>query len=98
MFYTEHEKTSNFIEMNFLESISLIFSDERLTGATVEVCDGDKCKKCGKFGEVGKGKWGSVKCGGSKGIKGSSVKVVAPKNYLQIAKAKVIGTSKCVFK
>ena len=59
------------------------------------MCDGDKCKKCGKFGKVGKGKWGSVKCGGSKGIKGSSVKVVAPKNYLQIAKAEIVGTSKC---
>ena len=68
--------------------------DERLTGATVEVCNGDDCKKCGSFGKVGKGEWGSVKCRGKKGIEGSSVKVVAPNGYLQIAKAEVVGTSK----
>ena len=66
---------------------------DRLTGATVEVCKGQDCKKCGKFSAVGNGEWGTVECKGDKGIKGDSVKIVAPKNYLQIAKVEIIGTS-----
>ena len=88
-----HQKQKRFLPS--FKNVSLL-TDERLTGATVEVCDGSACKKCGAFGNVGRGQWGSIKCGGRKGIKGSSVKVVGPNSYLQIAKAEVVGTSKLI--
>ena len=65
-----------------------------MTGETVWVCEKEKCKKCGAFSAVGNGQWGIMKCGGKKGFKGSYVKIIAPSNYLQIAKAEIIGTSK----
>ena len=63
----------------------------------MEVCDGEKCKKCGEYPAVGNGEWGVLKCGGKKGLQGSSVKVAAPTNYLQIAEAEILGSSKTIF-
>ena len=57
------------------------------------VCDGEECTKCGDFAPVGNGQWGIMTCGGKKGIEGSSIKVVSPNSYLQIARAEVYGTS-----
>ena len=65
-----------------------------MTGESVWVCEGDDCKKCGDFPPVGNGQWGIMTCGDKKGIEGSSIKLVAPNSYLQIARAEVYGTSK----
>ena len=64
-----------------------------MTGETVSVCEKDSCKECGAFAKIGNGQWGIMKCGGKKGIKGSYVKIIAPSNYLQIAKAEIFGSS-----
>ena len=68
-----------------------------MRGESVWVCEGEDCKKCGDFGSVANGAWGTMECGDDDGIQGSHVKIVAPSSYLQIAKAEVYGSSKTIF-
>ena len=65
-----------------------------MTGETVWVCEAENCKRCGAFPAIGNGQWGTMKCGGKQGIRGSYVKVIAPTSYLQISKAEIYGNSK----
>ena len=63
---------------------------DRLTGATIQVCDGAKCDVCATVGPSTKG-WAEYSCVGT----GDSVKISLPNNYLQLCEVQVFGKSGC---
>ena len=60
----------------------------------VWVCESDNCHLCGSFAATSNGHWARVGCGNDRGIGGSSVKLGANENYLQVAEIEVYGFSK----